>query len=83
MALSVPLSRFTSRVGGGSAFFVRPHERVEIFLDRMVAERVVDGSVAVFMSRESFDGGRLAPDSRGEQVRSRQMDEQLCLIQLF
>ena len=24
MALSVPLSRFTSRVGGGSAFFVRP-----------------------------------------------------------
>jgi hypothetical protein len=23
MALSVPLSRFTSRVGGGSAFFVR------------------------------------------------------------
>ena len=25
MALSVPLSRFTSRVGGGSAFFVRQH----------------------------------------------------------
>ena len=24
MALSVPLSRFTPRVGGGSAFFVRP-----------------------------------------------------------
>ena len=24
MALSVPLSRFTSRIGGGSAFFVRP-----------------------------------------------------------
>ena len=24
MALAVPLSRFTSRVGGGSAFFVRP-----------------------------------------------------------
>jgi hypothetical protein len=28
MALSVPLSRFTSRVGGGSAFFVRHHSRV-------------------------------------------------------
>ena len=29
MALAVPLSRFTSRVGGGSAFFVRQHrERV-------------------------------------------------------
>ena len=27
MARSVPLSRFTSRVGGGSAFFVRPHSR--------------------------------------------------------
>ena len=25
MALAVPLSRFTSRVGGGSAFFVRQH----------------------------------------------------------
>ena len=25
MALAVPLSRFTPRVGGGSAFFVRPH----------------------------------------------------------
>ena len=27
MALAVPLSRFTSRVGGGSAFFVRPQHR--------------------------------------------------------
>jgi hypothetical protein len=26
MALAVPLSRFTPRVGGGSAFYVRPHE---------------------------------------------------------
>ena len=25
LALSAPLSRFTSRVGGGSAFYVRPH----------------------------------------------------------
>jgi len=25
LALAVPLSRFTSRVGGGSAFFVRHH----------------------------------------------------------
>ena len=28
MALSVPLSRFTSRVGGGSAFFVRPMKTI-------------------------------------------------------
>ena len=36
MALSVPLSRFTSRVGGGSAFFVRYHDKVydqEVGLD--------------------------------------------------
>jgi len=26
LALSVPLSRFTSRVGGGSAFYVRRYE---------------------------------------------------------
>jgi hypothetical protein len=31
LALSVPLSRFTSRVGGGSAFFVRPTSRYETF----------------------------------------------------
>ncbi len=28
MALAVPLSRFTPRVGGGSAFFVRPIHRM-------------------------------------------------------
>jgi len=27
LALAVPLSRFTPRVGGGSAFFVRPLPR--------------------------------------------------------
>jgi hypothetical protein len=30
LALAVPLSRFTSRVGGGSAFFVRPHHITHI-----------------------------------------------------
>jgi hypothetical protein len=29
LALSVPLSRFTSRVGGGSAFYVRRIERMD------------------------------------------------------
>ena len=28
LALAVPLSRFTSQVGGGSAFYVRPHSHV-------------------------------------------------------
>jgi hypothetical protein len=31
MALSVPLARFTPRVGGGSAFFVRCHSRYDFF----------------------------------------------------
>src|ERR1039458_3263007 len=33
LPLCVPLSRFTSRVGGGSAFFVRPHEVLLIMSD--------------------------------------------------
>jgi len=28
LALAVPLSRFTSQVGGGSAFYVRPLPRL-------------------------------------------------------
>ena len=35
MALSVPLSRFTSRVGGGSAFFVRPQASLVAVLKNM------------------------------------------------
>jgi len=31
LALSVPLSRFTSRVGGGSAFYVRPLDTPQIY----------------------------------------------------
>ena len=33
LALAVPLSRFTSRVGGGSAFFVRPLDHLFIYDD--------------------------------------------------
>ena len=41
MALAVPLSRFTSRVGGGSAFFVRQHEQLEaIFADWCIRLRI-------------------------------------------
>ena len=38
MALSVPLSRFTPRVGGGSAFFVRPLERYEQIVNNSATE---------------------------------------------
>jgi len=40
LALSVPLSRFTSRVGGGSAFYVRPLEHAMLmrtFLPTLIA----------------------------------------------
>jgi hypothetical protein len=33
LVLSVPLSRFTSRVGGGSAFYVRPRDTFEILCE--------------------------------------------------
>ena len=34
MALSVPLSRFTPRVGGGSVFFVRHHHTHDTFMTK-------------------------------------------------
>ena len=33
MALAVPLSRFTSRVGGGSAFYVRPQSVTQFYVN--------------------------------------------------
>ena len=44
MALAVPLSRFTPRVGGGSAFFVRPQVMIAhfSFLAASVAIKVPD-----------------------------------------
>jgi Zn-finger nucleic acid-binding protein len=44
MALSVPLSRCTSRVGGGSAFYVRPHYAPVMFCPKCSAELVRRGS---------------------------------------
>ena len=44
MALAVPLSRFTSRVGGGSAFFVRQHG-ARITFELVGLAKVVGGSV--------------------------------------
>jgi hypothetical protein len=37
LALAVPLSRFTSRVGGGSAFFVRHHLTAMTKQTRLIA----------------------------------------------
>ena len=46
MALAVPLSRFTSRVGGGSAFFVRP---LRDFMRVMLADYQPGGLTSVFI----------------------------------
>ena len=55
MALSVPLSRFTSPVGGGSAFFVRPHSRYEVFIQDFVVADSADIFQSVLRSRRWFD----------------------------
>jgi hypothetical protein len=38
MTLSVPLSRFTLRVGGGSAFYVRPRGGLRLELSGLAGE---------------------------------------------
>ena len=43
MALSVPLSRFTPRVGGGSAFFVRPMRRLSIICSLLILPLIMSG----------------------------------------
>ena len=40
MALSVPLSRFTSRVGGGSAFYVRPQLYVRFGVTHITMKKI-------------------------------------------
>ena len=47
MALAVPLSRFTSQVGGGSAFFVRLHD----YTTAIESQTVYRGSF-VFAARD-------------------------------
>ena len=59
MALSVPLSRFTSQVGGGSAFFVRPRQHTttqnmftkhDIEFEEMAADSVRRSAVIASLS---------------------------------
>ena len=46
MALAVPLSRFTSRVGGGSASFVRRHPTIVRFISLILAVGFLAGCAA-------------------------------------
>jgi hypothetical protein len=79
LALSVPLSRFTSRVGGGSAFFVR-HQATPFFWQSFCTEILVARKSATMRRDFGWIGFglrweievssrkiRLAPVSSGEQ----------------
>jgi hypothetical protein len=47
LALAVPLSRITPRVGGGSAFFVRPHRAFGFLLSRFRCGAIVGSPIAM------------------------------------
>jgi hypothetical protein len=67
LALAVPLSRFTPRVGGGSAFFVRPRDTFRFELAGLAGD---DLSSLILMSEISAVSLGLArARSRHEQVR--------------
>jgi len=58
MARSVPLSRFTSRVGGGSAFFVRPRAFLDftllVWLAKIRAVSFLMSKVSAVLARAGF-----------------------------
>jgi hypothetical protein len=59
MALLVPLSRFTSRVGGGSAFFVRPLSIMKKFIfTTAVALLTSQLPAAIILAMSSLGDGR-------------------------
>jgi hypothetical protein len=60
LALSVPLSRFTSRVGGGSAFFVRHQARAD-FLAMDLSGDFGDSEVIGDAVRFRFGSFRFEP----------------------
>ena len=50
MALAVPLSRFTSRVGGGSAFFVRPSMKSRTAFELIAVVAIILVVVVILVS---------------------------------
>jgi len=84
LALAVPLSRFTSRVGGGSAFFVRHQADADVLAMDLSRDfwqlgswRRCDGRFESFRF-ESVAGSferkkKLAPASSGERCECRRL----------
>ena len=58
MALSVPLSRSTLRVGGGSAFFVRPRDGLRLEFAGLAGEdsgsSIQMGKISAVLARAGF-----------------------------
>jgi integral membrane sensor domain MASE1 len=54
LALSVPLSRFTSRVGGGSAFYVRPRDYMDAIFPIIAVTAATFGGIVGWFSRGRF-----------------------------
>ena len=73
MALSVPLSRFTPRVGGGSAFFVRQHQ-AHVFMSTLTKEQIggltpeQQQDFAALKLRRVAKHGQLLKLARGSQI---------------
>ena len=67
MALAVPLSRFTSRVGGGSAFYVRPRGNFGIELVGLAGDDL--SSLLSMRQISAVSLGLARAGSHGQQVR--------------
>ena len=63
MALAVPLARFTPRVGGGSAFFVRPLDAHETYPYFFIHYR--DGGILLLRRERYAAEGLLAGIAEG------------------
>ena len=76
MALSVPLSRFTSRVGGGSAFYVGPHYafvKSSLLIGLLFAELLVAAGIsasACILRRDERNAFRAWRDNPTAETRA-------------
>jgi hypothetical protein len=81
MALSVPLSRFTSRVGGGSAFFVRQNRPLSLMTLKKVSLFAAIG-LAVYVGMLLFQQIRYAGVEYGHSVRFSGILQSMLLLPL-
>ena len=73
MALSVPLSRFTSRVGGGSAFFVRQLTRMAIGNTIGVLQALLTPMIAVTTTYIAYRQYRMSRDAKALELYDRRL----------